>query len=86
MKINYSFEQDGQEFIEEINSTTNMITNVVDKVLGFGKELLTVKLADRAANRAAEQAVQIEQLTRTVELLSKKLDRLESQPKDFYKK
>lgn len=86
MKINYSFEQDSQEFVEQVKSTTTVITNVVDKALSFGKELLSAKLADLASHRSVEQSIQLEQLTRTVELLSKKIDRLESQPKEFYKK
>ncbi len=86
MKISYSFEQEKEEFVEETKSVTAAITTVIDKIVGLGKELITAKLADRSASRAVEQSIQIEQLTRTVELLSKKLDRLESQPKDIYKK
>ena len=86
MKINYSFEQESQEFVEEVKSTTTVITNTVDKVLSFGKEFLAAMIADRNANRTAEQAMQLDQLSRTVELLSRKIDRLESQPKEFYKK
>ena len=85
MKINYSFEQESQEFIEETKAVTATITTVVDKVLSFGKELLSAKLADLASHRSVEQSIQLEQLTRTVELLNKKLDRLESQ-REFCKK
>lgn len=84
MKINYSFEQDSQEFVEEVKSTTAVITNVVDKILGFGKELIAAKLTESAAHRSVEQSIQIDQLARAVELINKKLDKLES--RDIYKK
>lgn len=85
MKISYSFEQESQEFIENAKAIATVITTTVDKVISFGKDIVTAKLADSATHRSVEQSIQIDQLSRAVELINKKLDKLETQ-KDFYKK
>lgn len=78
MKINYSFETTPEENIEETKARKETINNVIEKVLCFGERFLNMLAQDKVASQKAYEAEQVSSLTRTIEMLNNKIDRLES--------
>ena len=86
MKISWNFEQSENEFIEQKKQTATTVNNAIDKVLTFGERFLNMLAQDKAASQKAYEAEQVSSLTRAVEMLNSKIDRLEVKVNsNFYK-